>query len=292
MLERLRRLTGSFRPPTPQATLPLPPRQVTPFHVSLASASTPAGAVEGLLDNVPETGSVLVLPSVVSRPGQGAHPHLVARLLVELGARATLAVPKDTPGPVRGRWERLARDRGTGFVRLGDAGWDMVALPDAGYRLDGVLLPAELERFQHRIAVPAFGDSGLVLGFLRRLVHPHTAMRVRQHAESDRLQTELASAVSCSWLLDATRLPSAIPANLAIWSEHPVSAELMGIAIQRYIDFRQGYESSGSWEHPQIQAAAELGEGPATGRDMVMHVAGESDLTRFIAQDLGCEIGL
>lgn len=290
MLEKLRQVTGSFRPPEPQATLPLPPRSAAPFHIALAAASTPAGSVEKLLDNLPESGSVLVLPSVASRPGQGAHPHLVARLLVELGARATLAVPRGTPGPVRGRWERLARDRGAGFARLGDAGWDAVELPETGYRLDRVLLPAELERFQHRIAVPAIGDSGMVLGFLRQLVHPHTAMRVRQHAESDRLQAELVSAIPCSWLLDASRLPAAIPANVAIWSEHPVPAELVGVAIQRYIDFRQGYESSGSWERPQIQAATELGEGPANGNDLMLKVSEESELTRFIAQDLGCEV--
>lgn len=292
MLQRLRRFAGSFKPPEPQATLPLPARQTAPFQVILAAAMTPASAVEALIDmsTLPESGSVLVVPSVASRPGQGAHPHLVARLLVELGERATLAVPAGTPRPVRGRWERLARERGAGVVTPGDAGWDAIRLPDVGYRLDEVLVPAELELFQHRIAIPAFTDSGMVMGFLRHLVHPHTALRVRQHAEPERLQAELARAISCSWLLDGTRLPGVIPANLAIWSEHPLAAELVGIGVQRYIDFRQGYESSGTWERHQIQAAAELGEGPATGSDLVLKVNAESDVTSFVAEDIGCEV--
>lgn len=292
MIQRLRRFAGSFRPPEPQATLPLPDRQIAPFNVSLAAASTPADATRTLIDMqvLPESGSVLVVPSVASRPGQGAHPHVVAQVLVELGERATLAVPANAPGPVRSRWERLAKERKASVTRLGHTGWDAIELPETGFLLDRVLIPAELERFQHRIAIPSFGDSGRFQAMLRQLVHPNTAIRVQQHPESDRLHAELSAAISCSWLLDASRLPGVVAANLTIWADNAIAVELVALAVERYIDFCQGYESAGSWERAQVQAATELGEGPASGVDLVLTVNEESDLTRFIAQDLGCEV--
>lgn len=296
MLDTLKSLATSLRPPHPQEHLQLPVLQAGDARLALASGMTPQEAVDRLttLAVLPETGSVLVIPSVANRPGRGAHPHLVAAMLANLGPRAVLGIPHGTPAPVRRRWEQLAAKRAGGSVRLGSAGWDAVELDGDGYRLDRVFLPVELRQFDNRLAVPAIGDASLGLGFIATVAHPHTRLRAGGTVERSRLEVEIARAVECSYLLDATRLPGLIAANLAAYAGDAVTIELAALAILRFIDHARGFETTGAWEEARVQAAAELGMGPSTG-DNISLVVHEQDarlkeLADFIALELSCQL--
>ena len=296
LLDSLRDIASLFRPPAPRRGLPVPAVVDLPAVVSLASGRSPAESVDNLIALSPtlDAATVLVIPSVASRPGQGAHPHVVAALLLLLGPRATLAMPHGTSAPVRRRWERLARDRDASTIRLGETGWDAVVLDDDAYMLDRVLLPAEIHEFDHCIAVPALGDDTLALGFLREVVHPHTRLRARGNPARERLDVEVARAATMTYLLDASRLPGALSTHLACWAPDALSAELVGQSIRRYLESARGFETIGSWEHKRVQAATEIGFGLQNGDDLVLQVqesdARLRDLVTFIARDLTCQV--
>lgn len=296
MLDTLRDLARSVRPPSPERSFPVPDSGMVPAVVSMASGRTPDEAVDNVLQlaGTPAAGDVLVLPSIARRPGQGAHPHVIAALLLHFRGRATLAIGSDAPAPIRRRWERLARERETPTVYLGRAGWDEVVLADDAFMLDRVLLPAELQAYSHCIAVPALGDNALALGFLRTISHPHTRLRARGNLERERLDAEVARAANLTYLLDASRLPGSLSMHLACQAPDALSTELVGLSIRRYLDSARGFETSGSWEHRRVQAATEIGFGPQTGADLLLQVRSSDsrlgELVSFVAADLTCQV--
>lgn len=254
---------------------------------------TPRSSIEHLLATVtlPADGRVLIVPSMAERPGTGAHPQLVAGLLNHFGTRATLGVPTGTPKPLRRRWMGLARAHGAQPVGLGDAGWDRVVLPGEAYMLDEVLIPAELADADHLIFVAAHTDETLGLGFVRRIAHPHSRLRARGTSERVRLDAEIASAVRARYILDGTRLAGGVPTNLCAWVSDPLTTELLGLGLRRYIDTRRGYESVTAWEHERVQAATELGLGPAVGSEIVLRADREiADIANFLGDELGCPV--
>jgi hypothetical protein len=296
MFAGLRSLIMAIRKPAPGQRLPMPRFDSGHSSITLALGRTPQSAVEHLVSatGLPVGQPVLVVPSVATKPGQGAHPQVVATLLAHLGHEATLGVPHGTAMPLRRRWERMAHNAGCQSVRLGDAGWDAIDLDDDAFLLDQVLVPAEFTDFERRLFVPALRDEALALGFLRTIVHPHSRLRARSSANRARLDVEVARAANGSFLLDATRLPGLLATNLLVWADDPLSTELVALGIQRFIDVAQGLESISVWEHHRVQAATELGIGPATGNDIVLNVrksdAGMHALVEFLATELGCSV--
>lgn len=292
VIDSVLEFASAFRPPEPVGSRSQPAFPVAPFAASMALGPTPASAFEQLQSmwRLPAVGRVLVMASVASRPGRGAHPHAVATLLRALDGRALLAIPARTPLPVRTRWTRLASECNATPIRFGDSGWMQVLLPDRGYRFESVMLPADLESVEHAIAVTAIGDETPAIGFLRTVSHPHTALRARRSADVAKLDAEIATAARVTYILDGSRLPGPLATNLAVVASDPLSAELVALAIRRYVDLEQGRESSGSWEQPQVQAATELGLGPSSGTELTLHVDEPSALSRFIAGELGCTV--
>ena len=296
MLTGLRSLMIALRKPTPRQRLSMPQLDAGSYSVTLAAGRTPQAAVEHLAGatGLPGGQPLLVVPSVAAKPGQGAHPQVVATLLAHLGHGATLGIPHGTVMPLRRRWERLARNAGCQVVRLGDAGWDAIEIDDDASMLDEVFLPAELVDFDRRLFIPALRDEALALGFVRAIAHPHSRLRARSSADRVRLDVEVACAAGGSFLLDATRLPGLLATNLVVWADDPLSTELVAIGIQRFMDISRGIESIGAWENPRVQAATEMGIGPATGDDIVLNVrrsdTGMHALVEFLATELGCSV--
>lgn len=295
VLETVRRLFGAIRPPQVRNTFAAEPQGVTVSVMTLASAMSPAEALQALTQyiDLPAAARVVVVPSVASRPGAGAHPHVIAALLNRLCGRATLGLPTGTPLPIRRRWEQLAVERGAQFAILGSAGWDRVTLPDVGFMLDEVYLPAEVTDASARIFVPALGDSTMALGFARQIAHPHTRMRARGSDKRTHLDVEVAAALRANYLLDASRL-TGIAANLCFWTTDALSAELAGIAVQRLMDVTRGYESVSTWERQRVQVATEIGIGPAGGTDIVLRAPrqgpGLEPVVTFLRDELGCKV--
>jgi len=296
MLTGLRSLIMAVRKPVPRQRLSMPPIGDKRSSVTLAAGRTPDAAVEHLAraTALPVGQSLLVVPSVATRPGQGAHPQVIATLLAMLGQQAMLGIPHGTAMPIRRRLERLANDAGCQAVRLGEAGWDAVAVDDSAFMLDQILLPAELADFDQGLFVPGLRDEALALGFVRTIVHPHSRLRVRSSAERERLDVEVSRATSGFFLLDATRLPGLLATNLVVWADDPLAMELVALGIQRFIDIARGFESVSAWEHRRVQAATELGIGPATGDDIVLNVrksdTGMQALIEFLVTELGCTV--
>ncbi|HEX2280342.1 MAG TPA: hypothetical protein VHG52_01145 [Thermomicrobiales bacterium] len=293
ILEVIRHAFGAVSPPHPRKTLERPPPMTSGFVLTLASSSTPSGALERLLQSIelPAGARTLVVPSVAVRQGTGAHPALVASLLDVLGARAVLGIPAGTAQPIRRRWTNLAAGRGVSCLTLGTLGWDRVELSGDAYMLDEVLLPAELADADARIFIPAIGDEPLALGFTRRIVHPHTRLRARGNANRDRLDAEIASTVTARYLLDASRLRGDIPASACFWTADALTAELAGVGLRRLMDSLGGIESVSAWEHERIQAATELGQGPAAGKDIVLRAERDGEASQQIAESLRDELG-
>lgn len=295
LLETLRRFLGGARPPRARQTITVDRQRPAPTTITLASAMTPTDALLALVEliDLPTDTPVIVVPSVASRPGAGAHPHVVAALLRTLGSRATLGLPASTSQPVRGRWERLAFRRGAGVVILGRGGWDRITLPEDGFLLDEVYLPAEVIDADSRIFIPAVGDSDLALGFARQIAHPHTRLRARGSDQRTRLDVEVAAALPANYLLDASRL-TGIAANLCAWTSDPLSAELVGVALQRLMDVNRGYESVSTWEDERVQSATEVGIGPAAGSDIILRAPaqglGLDPVVNFLGDELGCNV--
>ncbi len=285
-MDRLR----SLRPPRTRHRVDAPGARAAEAVVVLASGLTPQLAVERLLRliDLPDSQEIMLLPSVASRPGRGTHPQVAAALLGQLGRRASLGLPTGTSMPVRRRWENLARRLGARPTTLGQAGWDRIDFPP-DYLLDAAYLPAEVLDAGRRIAIPALGDESLALGFWGEIVHPHTRLR-SAGKHRNRLMAELSTTVPASYLLDASRLPGGVATNLMAWTDDPVAAELVGLGIRRYVEDAQGYETSGPWENERIQAAAELGPGPASGSDLLLRVDDSTSGSRATADYLADQL--
>jgi hypothetical protein len=296
MLAWLRSLMMAARKPAPGQRLSMPPLDAGPGTLVLAAGRTPQSAVEHLAGSagLPSGRPLLVVPSVATKPGHGAHPQVVATLLVQSGQGATLGIPHGLAMPLRRRWERLAHNAGSQVVRLGDAGWDVIEMDDDALMLDQVFLPAELNDFDQLLFVPALRDEALALGFVRAIAHPHSRLRARSSAQRLRLDVEVARASNGKFLLDATRLPGLLATNLVVLADNPLSTELVALGIHRFMDIARGIESVSAWEHPRVQAATELGIGPASGDDILLHVwradSGVHSLVEFLTTELGCSV--
>jgi hypothetical protein len=296
MINSLRRVASAFRRPRSRRTLPHPSWDSDTAVICLAAAQTPAEAARSVLKlaGIHDQTPTLVVPSMATRPGRGAHPHFVASLLDTLEATTDIGVPPSTPASVRRRWEQLAAQYGAGSVRLGSAGWDRVELAREAFFLDEVYLPSELHAYPRVIAVPALADEALALGFLREIAHPHTRMRARGTSRRNRLDAEIASAAKLAFVIDGSRLPGVVATNIAVWAPDPLSAELAGAGLRRFIDAARGYESVSAWEHERVQAATELAIGPATGAAMLIRAEEANRAVRpvaeYLANELSCRI--
>lgn len=263
--------------------------------MALAGGLTPESAVERLLQliDVPEVEPILVLPSMANRPASGTHPRVAAGLLSAVRSRAVAGIPSGTALPVKRRWEHLAKTLAAQTVTLGRDGWDRVEFPGGGHRLDAAFLPAEVTDAATVIVMPALRDDALALGFWREIVHPHSRLRTHR-TDRGRMIAELSTTVRASYLLDASRLPAGLPITLLAWTDNPVTAELVGLGIRRYLEDVEGYESVGPWENARVQAAAELGHGPLAGSAILLRADASMDGTRtiavYLADQLDCGI--
>lgn len=295
-MDSIRSLFGAFRRPRSLRTLTPPARGDGDFVVTLATGPTPRAAAERLLTLVgaPQNETVLLLPSMPSRPPSGSHPQVVAALIETLGSRARLGIPAGTALPIRRRWANLASGLGGQAVTLGQQGWDRIALERAEFQLDEVFLPSELRDASMRLAIPALRDEGLVLGFWRQIAHPHTRLRVRGNENRARLEVELCAAVQSTYVLDANRLANGLATNLVAWTEDPVAAELVGLGMRRYFEAAQGHESVSPWEDEQVQAATEIGLGPLAGSNLLLRADSASsqarEIANYLVDELGCRV--
>lgn len=285
----------SLRPPVARRSLVAAGPRRGESIVTIAGGLTPETGVERLLQlvDLSQGEPVLVLPSLADRPASGNHPQVAVTLLKALGSRATVGLPAQAAMPVRRRWERLARRAGAQHVTLGKRGWDRVEFAGDGYRMDAAFVPAELTDSMAVIAIPALLDDALALGFWRESAHPHTRLRTLG-TDRERMLTELSTVTRATYLLDASRLPGELTVKLLAWTDNPVAAELVGLGIRRYFEDAQGHETIGPWENARVQAAAELGHGPASGSAIVLRADASTDGVRamavYLADQLSCGI--
>jgi hypothetical protein len=188
-----------------------------------------------------------------------------------------------------GRAARKAVTRGPlrDFQRFEPAEGDWVRwdLPSAGYQLDHAYMPARLEPPAPVVALPGRSEADSPAMLWLEIAHPHTAARIRTAPDRDALVAELLTGVRARFIIgfSARGLPRA---DVAVATDHPIAAQLVWRAAQRIAEWQAGLESMTPWEDGVVQAAAQLGFGPAFGAQLTVHVSAPDQLNLAVAEAL------
>lgn len=272
-------LFQAWRPPRTAIvrTLARPSACPVTIEVIVAPGLTSAAQRLSILNRQDAAGTTTILATPTTPAA------LVESFTAALPEEHCVIVP--VRSPKRGRLLQRHQPSSADWVR-----WDF---PRPGYRLDHAFVPRAIEPPAVVIALAGRAPVDSPAELWLDVVHPHTAARIRTAPELDGLLAELLTGIRSAFIV-VFRSGNRQLATVMAGTEHPIAAQLIWRAGQRNMATRDAPDSAAPWEDPVVQAAAQLGFGPALGAQLTVALDDARGLaptlSATLVELLGCQV--
>ena len=245
----------AVRPPRPVLIRQIEPPTHAPAAIELIVAANPRSALRRLTASQAER-------------DVGTTPGLIHITRSASGALASALLENAPPGTHinTARGARNLAGIGPGLHN----GWARLELPVAGFQLDAVYLPTEFARVPV-IVLPGAADADAPAQLWIDVVHPHTALRIRASGKRSELLAEALLATCAMYVLPLKHADPSARRFVAVTAD-VVAAQLIRLAGERLAAASDEPETVSPWEDAVVQAATQLGLGPARGDQLALIV--------------------
>lgn len=177
-------------------------------------------------------------------------------------------------------------------IDLTDGAWVRWDFARSGFLLDHAFMPECIEPPAEVLVLAGRAEADSPVALWLDVVHPHTAARIRTAPDQAALLAELLTGVHARFIIGFSITSSR--AQVAALADHPVAAQLVWRAAQCITADRDAPEAPTPWEDSVVQAAAQLGFGPALGVQLTIHLRDPHSLYPGLAgrlhELLGCQV--